>query len=48
MILFDRHPLASVGTLVFGLQCSWCLGSTPMPKLTRLFALPPARRARTA
>ena len=20
----DRHPLASVGTLVLGLRCSWC------------------------
>jgi hypothetical protein len=23
----DRHPLASVGTLVLGLPCSWCPGS---------------------
>jgi hypothetical protein len=22
----DRHPLASVGTLVLGLRCSWCPG----------------------
>jgi hypothetical protein len=29
----DRHPLASIGTLVLGLRCSWCLGSAPMPKL---------------
>jgi hypothetical protein len=29
----DRHPLASVGTLVLGLRCSWCPGSAPMPKL---------------
>jgi hypothetical protein len=29
----DRHPLASVGTLVFGLRCSWRPGSAPMPKL---------------
>jgi hypothetical protein len=28
----DCHPLASVGTLVLGLRCSWC-GSAPMPKL---------------
>jgi hypothetical protein len=28
----DRHPLASVGTLVLGLRCSWCLGSAPMPR----------------
>jgi hypothetical protein len=41
----DRHPLASVGTLVLGLRCSWCPGSAPMPKLLGLFALPPARRA---
>jgi hypothetical protein len=44
----DRHPLASVGTLVLGLRCSWCPGSAPMPKLIGLFALPPARRAQTA
>ena len=37
----DRHPLASVGTLVLGLRCSWCPGSAPMPKLLGLFALPP-------
>ena len=41
----DRHPLASVGTLVLGLRCSWCPGSAPMPKLLGLFALQPARRA---
>jgi hypothetical protein len=29
----DRHPLASVGTLVLGLRCSWCPGSAPMPRL---------------
>jgi hypothetical protein len=39
----DRHPLASVGTLVLGLRCSWCPGSAPMPKLLGLCALPPAR-----
>jgi hypothetical protein len=39
----DRHPLASVGTLVLGLRCSWCPGSAPMPKLLGLLALPPAR-----
>jgi hypothetical protein len=44
----DRHPLASVGTLVLGLRCSWCHGSAPMPKLIGLFAMPPARRAQTA
>jgi hypothetical protein len=37
-------PLASVGTLVLGLRCSWCPGSAPMPKLLGLYALPPARR----
>jgi hypothetical protein len=41
----DRHPLASVGTLVLGLRCSWFPGSAPMPKLTGLFALPPGTRA---
>ena len=41
----DRHPLASVGTLVLGLRCSWCPGSAPMPKLMGLFALPPATRS---
>jgi hypothetical protein len=40
----DRHPLASVGTLVLGLRCSWCSGTAPMPKLLGLYALPPARR----
>jgi hypothetical protein len=44
----DRHPLASVGTFVLGLRCSWCPGSAPMPKLLGLFALPPARRADAA
>jgi hypothetical protein len=41
----DRHPLASVGTLVLGLRCSWCPGSAPMPKLLGLYALPPANLA---
>jgi hypothetical protein len=40
----DRHPLASVGTLVLGLRCSWCPGSAPMPKPLGLYALPPAKR----
>jgi hypothetical protein len=44
----DRHPMASVGTLVLGLRCSWCPGSAPMPKLLGLFALPPARWADAA
>jgi hypothetical protein len=41
----DRHPLASVGTLVLGLRCSWCPGSAPMPKILGLHALPPAATA---
>jgi hypothetical protein len=44
----DRHPLASVGTLVLGLRCSWCPGLAPMPRLIGLFALPPATRASAA
>jgi hypothetical protein len=27
----DRHPLASVGSLLLGLRCSWCPGNAPMP-----------------
>jgi hypothetical protein len=46
--ILDRHLLASVGTLVLGLRCSWCPDSAPMPKLVGLFALPPARRAETS
>ena len=38
----DRHPLASVGSLVVGLRCSWCRGSTPMPKIMGLRAAPMA------
>jgi hypothetical protein len=38
----DRHPLASVGSLVLGLRCSLCPGSAPMPVLKGLHALPPA------
>jgi hypothetical protein len=30
----DRHPLASVGSLVLGLRCSWCPGSAPMPMIS--------------
>jgi hypothetical protein len=41
----DRHPLASWGTLVLGLRCSWCPGSAPMPQLLGLYALPPAGAA---
>ncbi len=44
----DRHPLASVGTLVLGLRCSWCPGSAPMSKLLGLHALAPAGRADAA
>jgi hypothetical protein len=40
----DRHPLASVATLVLGLQCSWCPESAPMPRLLGLRALPPATK----
>jgi hypothetical protein len=35
----DRHPLASVGSLVLGLRCSWCPGSAPMPRIIGLYAL---------
>jgi hypothetical protein len=41
----DRHPLASVGTLVLGLRCSWCPGSAPMPKILGLYALASAATA---
>jgi len=40
----DRHPLASVGSLVVGLRCSWCPGSAPMPIINGLHACPPAAR----
>jgi hypothetical protein len=40
----DRHPLASVGSLVIGLRCSFCPGNAPMPVLTGLHAVPPAAR----
>jgi hypothetical protein len=40
----DRHPLASVGSLVIGFRCSWCPGNAPMPALTGLHAAPPAAR----
>jgi hypothetical protein len=39
--IIDRHPLASVGTLVLVVPP----GSAPMPKLVGLFALPPSTRA---
>jgi hypothetical protein len=38
----DRHPLASVGSLVLGLRCGRCDGAAPMPKVTGLYAVPPA------
>jgi hypothetical protein len=41
----DRHPLASVGTPVLGLRCSWCPGSTPMTKILGLHALRSAAAA---
>jgi hypothetical protein len=34
----DRDPLASVGTLVMGLRCSWRPGSDPMPKFLGLLS----------
>jgi hypothetical protein len=40
----DRHPLASVESLVVGLRCSWCPRDAPMPLLTGLHALPPAAK----
>jgi len=45
----DRHPLASVGSLVLGLRCSWCPGLAPMPALAGLHAsLPTIRQSETA
>ena len=41
----DRHPLASVGSLVLGMRCTWCSGAAPMPKITGLHAMPPVRGA---
>ena len=41
----DRHPLASVGSLVLGLRCTWCGGAVPMRKITGLHAMPLAPRA---
>jgi hypothetical protein len=34
----DRHPLASVGSLVLGLRCAWCRGAAPMPRAGDLSA----------
>jgi hypothetical protein len=44
----DRHPLASVGSLVLNLRCSLCPGSAPMPVLTGLHAALPAAKQRDA
>jgi hypothetical protein len=41
----DRHPLASVATLVLGLRCSWCPETAPMPRILGVHALPPAAKA---
>jgi hypothetical protein len=40
----DRHPLASVATLVLGLRCSWCPELAPMPRILGLHALPPVAK----
>ena len=40
----DRHPLASVGSLVLGFRCLWCPGSAPMPVLDGSHAASPAAR----
>jgi hypothetical protein len=37
----DRHPLATVGSLVIGLRCSMCRGA-PLPVIRGLHAHPPA------
>jgi hypothetical protein len=42
----DRHPLASVGSLVLGLRCSWCRGNAPMPKIAGLYAVAPAAQTK--
>jgi hypothetical protein len=41
----DRHPLASVATLVLGPRCSWCPELRRMPRILGLHALPPAAKA---
>ncbi len=38
----DRHPLASVGSLVLGLWYTWCSGAAPIPRITGLHRLPPS------
>ena len=37
----DRHQLASVGSLILGLRCSWCGDAAPMPRIMGLHAVPP-------
>ena len=44
----DRHPLASVGSLVLGLRCSWCPGSALVPKIMGLCSAPMAGSATAA
>lgn len=44
----DRHPVASVGSLVLGLHCSWCGSSAPMPRLIGLHQLPPIAATRAS
>src|SRR5215472_10056626 len=40
----DRHPFATVNSLVIGLRCSMCRDGAPMPELRGLHAFPPAAR----
>ncbi len=37
----DRHPEASLASLVFGLTCTWCGRDAPMPRLLGLHRFPP-------
>ena len=39
----DRHPEASVASLVFGLTCTWCRRNAPMPLLLGLHPSDPTR-----
>jgi hypothetical protein len=36
----DRHPHASLVSLVLGLRCSWCPGFAPMPVVVGLHQVP--------
>lgn len=36
----DRHPEASIASLLIGLKCSWCRGRAPMPRLLGLYEWP--------